>query len=70
MFNVLRNWCVTNYMNVNPLKSNILHFQNSSLTCSDYVFINGDTTLNYVTQYKYIGRVLTEHLDYSITAEI
>ncbi|XP_060579355.1 uncharacterized protein LOC132736271 [Ruditapes philippinarum] len=69
MLNVLHNWRITNHMNVHPLKSSILHFRNPSLTCSDYVFKIGDTTLNYVTQYKYLSLVLAEHLDYSITAK-
>ena len=55
-------------MNVNPAKSNIVHFRNPSVERSNFVFKIGDTQLNYVTQNKYLGRVLTEHLDYSISA--
>ncbi len=41
-----------------------------SVTKSDGIFrVNGDI-ISYATQYKYLGIVLTEHLDYAITAKL
>ena len=35
-----------------------------------FVFKVNDGTLAHVSQYKYLGLVLTEHLDYAVTAKI
>ena len=55
---------------INTSKSNIMHFRNPSASQSDVVFSVNQEVLSYTTQYKYLGVVLTEHLDYAITAKI
>lgn len=69
MLDVLNIWCSENFMTVNPLKSNIVHFRNPSIKRSEYLFKIGDINIDYASQYKYLGLLLTEHLDYSITAK-
>ena len=51
MLNILNTWCSSNSMNVNPAKSNIVHFRNPSVERSNFVFTIGDNQLNYVTRY-------------------
>ena len=59
-----------NLMSINGAKSNILHSRNSSVTRSNFVFKVNDDSLPYVSQYKYLGLVLLEHLDYAVTTKI
>ena len=70
MLNVLGNWCNTNKLSINPSKSNIVHFRNPSKTRSNFVFKNNDETVEYAFNYKYLGLVLSEHLDYALTAKV
>jgi hypothetical protein len=69
LLNNLNDWCNTNDMNINATKSNIVHFRPQSLRCTDHVFVCGNDTLCTVSKYTYLGIVISEHLDYNITAK-
>ena len=58
-----------NRISVNATKSNIVHFRNPSEPQSDTVFSVKDENILYTMQYQYLGIVLSEHLDYAITAK-
>ena len=67
MLNVLGN---TDKVFINLFKSNIVHFHNPSKTKSNVVYkVNGET-VEYASHYKYLGSVLSEHRDYTITAKV
>ena len=70
MLDTLGAWSKNNLITINVAKSNIVHFRNPSVTRSNFVFKVNDDSLGYVSQYKYLGLVLTEHLDYAVTAKI
>ena len=70
MLDILEILCKSNLLSVNTSTSNIMHFRNPSTSTSDVVFSVNQEVLSYTTQYKYLGVVLTEHLDYAITAKI
>ena len=70
MLDTLGAWCQNNLLSINVAKSNIVHFRNPSVRRSDVVFNVNDDTFAYAAQYKYLGLVLTEHLDYAVTAKI
>ena len=70
MLDRLGAWSRNNLITNNGAKSNILHSRNSSVTRSNFVFKVNDNSLPYVSQYKYLGLVLLEHLDYAVTAKI
>lgn len=69
MLDILGSWCKNNLISVNAAKSNIVHFRNPSEPQSDTVFTVNDENILYTMQYKYLGIVLSEHLDYAITVK-
>ena len=70
MLNVLGNWCNANKLFINSSKSNIVHFRNPSKTKSTFVFKVNDETIEYASHYKNLGSVLSEHLDFALTAKV
>lgn len=70
MLNSLNSWCTSNYMSINFNKGKIIHFQPNSVQKSDFIFTCGDIVVKYNNQYMYLGIMLTEHLDFNITAKI
>jgi len=69
MLTVLNDWCNSNGMMVNASKSNVVHFRPCSVERSNYVFVCGQTAIEYASKYMYLGILLTEHLDFSLTAK-
>ena len=70
MVDTIGAWCKNNLILINVAKSNTEHYCNPSVRRSDIVFNVNDDTLAYAAQYKYLGLVLTEQLDYTVTAKI
>ena len=68
LMNALNDWCQTNDMIVNCIKSNI-HFRNPSVSKTNFVFKCGDSTLHVADRYTYLGLLLSEHLDFEMTAK-
>ncbi len=50
--------------------SNILHVRQSLITRTNFNFKLGNIVLPIVTQYKYLGIVITEFIDYNVVAQI
>ena len=69
LLDCLHQWCEKNCLKINKEKSKILHFRRPSSPRSNFVFTCGDQILDYSSQYKYLGLILQEHLDFSITAK-
>ncbi|XP_053393694.1 uncharacterized protein LOC128555443 [Mercenaria mercenaria] len=69
LMDVLSGWCSRNRMSVNMDKTKVMHFRNNSVSRSDFVFKLNDTVVDYVEQYKYLGLMLNETLDYSKPAK-
>ena len=69
MLNTLSEWCNTNKMSVNMSKSNIMHFRTQSMQKSQHVFMFNNEVLQYTDKYTYLGLVISEHMDYNITAK-
>jgi len=70
MLNATHKWCMNWRLQVNADKSKIMHFRKTSKTRSQYNFMLGNITLEIVDEYKYLGLVLNEHLNYNITCDI
>ena len=66
MLNALRDWCQLWKLDINVAKSQVVHFRNLSMPQSSMQFKVGSTTVETVGQYKYLGLVINEFLDYSI----
>ena len=67
---VLYEWCKSKHMTVNAEKSKVMHFRKgpSVIQCKG-PFAYGQSELEIVSQYKYLGLVLTDFLDYNVTAK-
>ena len=65
MLNTLHSWSKTCVLKVNNDKSKIMHFRKSSRERTHLEFPYGDTTLDIVHMYRYLGLNLYEHIDFS-----
>ncbi len=70
MLNILHDWCKTWNMKVNVEKTRAMHFRGTSVEMTNTVFKYGDSKVEIVPQYKYLGLLLTETLDYKMTASM
>ena len=70
MLNIVHQWSKKWKMSLNTEKSKIVHYRKKSSHMSDFNFKYGDKTLSYCNEYKYLGCTLSEHLDYTDTANI
>ena len=61
-------WCNRWKMKINVEKTKVVHFRGKSVAQTQHVFHIGDSVLEVVQRYKYLGLILTETLDYSVTA--
>ena len=66
---VLYEWCTKWGMKVNTDKTKIVHFQNQSVPKTQLTFMFDAKDVGCVHQYKYLGLLFTEHLDYNLTAK-
>ncbi len=64
LLQVLHNWCDSNAIIINVDKSQVVHFRNPSVPRTTFSFNVGCSVLSVVSSYKYLGLLLTEHLDY------
>ncbi len=70
LINILQNWCLKWRLCVNVDKTKIMHFRSKNKPLTGAVFeINGEQ-LECVEQYKYLGIVLDQYIDFSKTAEL
>ena len=64
MLDKMYNWCQKWRLKVNETKSNIVHFRPSRCKPSDVSFKYGDRELYRVPEYKYLGVILDEHMNF------
>ena len=64
MLHRLNLWCSRWCLTTNTDKSKVIHFRPPSIERTVHAFKCGMSTLEIVSQYKYLGVILTEHLDY------
>ena len=64
MLHRLNMWCARWCLTINTDKSKVMHFRPPSIERTVHAFKCGMSTLEIVSQYKYLGVILTEHLDY------
>ena len=69
MLNALRNWCVFNDMVINVRKSNAVHFRSPSMGKTNFNFRCGNDSIEIGDKYVYLGLLLTEHLEFEMTAK-
>ena len=69
MLDELHVWCGENKMTINEEKSNVIHFKPNSVNRIENVFTCGDKRLKTVDRYKYLGLLMTDHLNYEEMAK-
>ena len=62
-------WCRRWRVELNRNKTQVVHFRTKASPPSEVVFTCGALDLNLTPSYKYLGLVLHEHLDMSVTAK-
>ena len=56
-------------MVINGTKSNIVYFRTPSIPRTRAIFTVGECNLEVADSYKYLGLLLNEYLDFSVTAK-
>ena len=62
-------WSVKWRVKFNNKKSNVVHFRKPYIPHTNHTFILGDAHLDIVHQYKYLGIICNEYLDFNVTAK-
>ncbi len=68
MISVMQQWCRKWRMNVNVKKTKVVHFRPKGCDKTDFVFKYGTDNIDVVDNYKYLGLILDEYLDYVVTS--
>ncbi len=63
-------WSLKWKIKFNAKQSNILHIRQCHMTRTNFSFKLGNMVLTMVVQYKYLGIVITEFIDYNVVAQI
>jgi hypothetical protein len=70
MLNTLSLWSLKWRIFVNKSKSKVMHFRNKTVNRSNYQFKCGESNLDYVSTYKYLGVTMSEFLNYDCNVDI
>ena len=70
MLDKLYEWCSKWKMSLNIDKTKTVDFRNKKQQCTNHQFTFGNQDIQMTSQYKYLGIVLDEFLDYNVTADI
>ena len=69
MLDELSHWCDTWGMDVNEEKTKVMHFRKSGVSCTKFDFKCGIKQIGICTNYKYLGLIIDEFLDFNVTAK-
>ncbi len=70
LIDILQAWCYKWRLSVNVNKTKVVHFRQKNKDLSKFVFSINEMPLEYVSNYKYLGIMLNENMDFSKTAEL
>ena len=70
MLDCLNDWCHAWGLTINFNKSKSMHFRTPSASKTECLFLCGDSHLELVTQYTYLGVLFTEHLNFMLMSKI
>lgn len=68
LLDCIHKWCSQWRLKINPNKTNIVHFRKQSQEKTRFNFNIGGTQLEIKESYKYLGCILSETLDFTVTA--
>lgn len=64
----LHEWCYKWRLELNQGKTKVVHFRKKSAKCTEFDFHCGNTSIDKVKNYKYLGLWFNEHLDMTYAA--
>ena len=70
MLDCVYNWCSKWRMTINIDKTNVIHFRKKRTVVTNHEFKLGGATVRNVKEYKYLGVLLNEFMDFNSTAEL
>lgn len=70
MLNILYSWCSKWCMKANIDKTKVIHFRGKNTPQTDFNFSLGNSMIDIVDTYKYLGILLHYTLNYEITADV
>ena len=70
MLDAMNEWCNKWRLSVNQSKSNIVHFHKPRQKQTNFEFKYGNKTLDKISEYKYLGVILDEHLTFTPCSKI
>ena len=65
MLTYLIKWCMQWCLDINVLKSNIIHFRPKKVPISQVVLKCGTQVIKTIDRYTYLGVILDEHMTFS-----
>ena len=69
LMDCLTNWCAKWRLSINNAKSGVIHFRNTRVKKTNYKFMLAGKQVDVVSDYKYLGVVLDEHLTYKVATK-
>ncbi len=70
LIDILQSWCYRWRLSVNIDKTKIMHFREKVTPLTNYVFKYDSLPIECVSEYKYLGILLDEHMDFQKTANL
>ena len=70
LVDILCQWCSKWRLSINTGKTKVMHFRKKTRDITKFMFHVNDSPLEIVSDYKYLGVLFNEHLDFSKTAEL
>ena len=65
MLEFVHDWCNTWQMKINMTKSKIMHIRKKGTERSEFPFKIGNQVVSYVSEYKYLGVIVDEFLEFT-----
>ncbi len=70
MLDYVHSWCTKWQLGVNKNKTKVMHFRKTrTMRCKTNFYI-GKHKLEYASEYKYLGVMLNEYLNFNVTADV
>ncbi len=70
MLNTVYTWSMRSMIKFNDNKSKIVHYRKPSIPQTTTPFDLGDNYLSVVKQYKYLGIIFDEFVDFNVTVDV
>ena len=68
LLNTVQKWCSRWRLKINLNKTNIVHFRKQSQNRTEFQFKIGNNVIELKESYKYLGCILSDTLDFTVTA--